>query len=511
MNLFGKKEQFVLLVGENGAILCHFVGKKLEHRLFSSTAAVVDRRDFNALLQQHPNAPISIMLDIMDQNYSQQSLPAVNAFSIDKLVKKRLERDFGADDIKGAISLGREESGRRDWNYLFVSVTRTEVVNQWMDYLVSLPNPFHGIFLLPLESNALSAKLTEASKKEKKIAAEWQLVTSHHKTSGIRQTVLRKGKTIFSRLILPGKDSLPELLAGTIEQETSNTIEYMRRLEFKDEDALQVVMIVGGEIKQHLQSMKAHHFEVQAYTPSEMAAVLGVPEISQAEDKFADILFATSLLNHKEVLKLYTPETLKLSYFIRAYQYSFIFMATVVPAFLLYCLFVGYQLFSLHQNINDLEYKKADIESRWKKVQESGEYDINEATRITDVIGIHKKLLKAMHSPLVELKYAYDAIQEEARVRNIDWSFSQGFSSKSAEPRVACKFDMEFFNTGANIDTLFKNFDAFTSNLRNTFKDYELSHTKLPDKITAGETHTSVDVQVTVTNKLDEKSKARRR
>ena len=70
-------------------------------------------------------APIVLVIDNMDQSYIQQSLPPVSSFSVQKLIKRRLERDFGKNDIKGAISLGRDTGGRKDWNFLMVALERS--------------------------------------------------------------------------------------------------------------------------------------------------------------------------------------------------------------------------------------------------------------------------------------------------------------------------------------------------------------------------------------------------
>ncbi len=503
MFAFGRRERFVLLIGEHGAILSLFVGKKLEKRLFSPGTSVGDRREFNALLQKYTQVPIVILLDIMDQTYTQQTLPAVSMFSVEKLVKKRLQRDLDQNDINGALSLGREKGGRKDWKYLFVSVTQTETLREWIEYVVSLPNPFQGIFLLPIESASVAVKLPLVDKESKAEDSDWKLLVSHHKVSGIRQTVVHKGKTIFSRLIMPGKENMPELLAGYIEQETLNTVEYLSRLSFAEESKLNITLIVSKEIKEHLQKNRIQDHYVEVLTPHETAQAFGLNEISEENDKFADIFFAASFLDSKPQLRLYTPETKQLVMMTSLAQYSTLAVVMISPILVGLSLYTGYGIFSIKQSIKTLENEKADIEAKWKVVQESGGYDIDEATRITNIVQLHTKLTNASESPLPFFEKTKVAIQTEALVKSIQWSYNQSFDPEKKTERMSVKFDMEFLNRGTNIDTLFSNFEAFSRRLKREFKDYELSHTKLPDKITLGQETGIINLQVTITDKLN--------
>lgn len=502
-----RKERFVLLIGENGAILSLFVGKKLEKRLFAAGTSVGDRRDFNALLQKYPQAPLSILLDVMDQNFSQQVLPAVSALAVEKLVKKRIERDFDPQDINGAIALGRESGGRKDWKYLLVSVTKTETLSEWIDYAASLLNPLQGIFLLPIETGSLVKRLPLVDKEGKAEPTDWHLIVSHHKISGIRQTVVHKGKTIFSRLIMPGKENMPELLAGYIEQETSNTVEYLHRLSFNEDSKLNITMVVSDDIKHHLgQSRNEHHY-VEVLTPNEISKAFGFSEISEETDKFADIFFAAQFLNARHALKMHTPLTKKMSLMAAGVKYSTWLMMLCVPLITLASIYVGVQSFMMNSDIKKLEDEKASIESKWKAVQESSDYDIGESTRITDLVHLHEKLLEAVHSPNGLFLKLRNATASDAVVKGIQWDFDQSFDAQQKVRGVSAKFDLEFLNKGTNIDELFNNFEAFSRRLKREFKDFEVTHTKLPEKITLGEQARTINMQVTISNKLKEEGR----
>ena len=79
--------------------------------------------------QQTPltNAPPKPLFEIdsIDQVFVQQTLPPVSSMSVQKLINRRLEREFKPEDIKGALVLGKEKTGRKDWNFLMVSVEKS--------------------------------------------------------------------------------------------------------------------------------------------------------------------------------------------------------------------------------------------------------------------------------------------------------------------------------------------------------------------------------------------------
>jgi len=51
-------------------------------------------------------------------------LPPVSRFR-PKLIRRRLERDFANSEIRGAILLGREQTGRKDWNFMMVALEKS--------------------------------------------------------------------------------------------------------------------------------------------------------------------------------------------------------------------------------------------------------------------------------------------------------------------------------------------------------------------------------------------------
>jgi hypothetical protein len=274
---------FVLMVGDEGGILVKLQGKVVVSRLFSASPDVGSLHKFEEELKSHPKAPIMLLFDMMDQTYVRQTLPPVSSFSLDGIITRKLNKDFAADDIKGYVILDREKTGRKDWNYLIVSISNNLILQKWLSFVVERNNPFRGIGLLPLEAqNFIQAYekvfTKQIDKKRKTSSYEWQILVSHNKVGGFRQVVLRNNRLIFTRMAQPFGESAPDVIAGNIEQEMINTLEYLKRLGLQDPNTISIVIMASEEIKNALDPKNikagAHHF----MTPMQMSEVLNIPD-----------------------------------------------------------------------------------------------------------------------------------------------------------------------------------------------------------------------------------------
>jgi hypothetical protein len=497
---FLEKKKFILIIGDDGAILALVNKTKVEKRLFAVSPSLSDRREFNELLKKYPKVPIFVLLDTMEQSYTKQTLPAVGALAIGKLVKKRLDRDFAASDIKGAIALGRDEAGRRDWMYMFASAPVTPVIADWMAYVSSLDNKFTGIYMLPVEMESFVRSFNKKAdpKDKKSVAPPWQFLVTHNKTGGFRQIILQNGKVIFTRLIRPGKDVVPDIVAGNIEQEILNTVDYMRRLSFGDEDELEVIAIVSAEIKRSMANIKIRGKEVNIYTPFDAANELGLKDVISPEDKFADLVLAVNFANSRAILKLEDPAMKMVNTLIAVNMLSTLAMIAIMPVFAIYILYLIFSIISGSQSVKEEENKKATIEKNWKDARQSDVYSIDDSNKIADVATLHKKLI-VTSSPLDVVVKAAVSQRDYALTKSFTWSFDKEKKKENA------LFNMEFSNTGASPEELFKNYDTFRANVKKELDGYTVDVSELPQTITFEDKSKVIPVQIKIDSMDKEK------
>lgn len=502
MKLFSKLK-IVIIIGDNGTIVSLLDGKKLLQRLFVASTETEDSHSFSTFLSKYNEVPIYILLDTIDQTYTQQSLPGVSSMSIGKLVKKRLERDFAESDLKGAIQIKRQDGGRRDWLYMFVSTPQSESLLSWIELITKMNSRIMGIFLLPLEMERFVKNLNKIIFKDDKEKSSWQFLVTHNKSGGFRQIITHNGSVVFTRLIRQGKDTLPDILAGNIEQEIFNTIDYIRRLSFDDHEEIDVIAIVSKEIKKGLKTTNIRGRNLLVYTPFEIAEKLGFVDVATLEDKFSDILLTANFINSKVKLKLNTKLTEKLQTLHTIQKYIGVLCIGVIPFTLAFIGYFLYQIIGISSEIEIKEKVKMQVDRELSAFSKTDSLQIEDIEKIADSVAVYTSINENKVLPLKMVKKMIDSQKGYAFTESINWSVNEKSKSNSAGNQVTFVFNMNFYNSGSNIDELFRNFDEFTSRIRENFSDYSVEHSRLPQRIDPSEFGKEIGVQVTVSTQKE--------
>jgi hypothetical protein len=456
---------FVLFVGDDGAVLVYYQGKKVLRRLFSPAHDDKTSNVFIDLLAEFPNAGIYVLVDVLDQAYVRHTLPPVTALSVNKIIKRRLNRDFSATDLKGAISLGREKKGRKDWNFLLISLSYNGKLKGWLDLFYDLPNRLMGIYLSPVESqliivslkNALakqnlsvSPKLSVESKKDKANTIlpkqkatqtnipKWDILVMHNKTGGFRQVVLRDNKLVFTRMAQYSPNEKPSVMAGNVEQEIKNTIEYLKRLSFSQGSELHIINIIGEEIKNNINSNIFNATSCVLLTPHEAATLLKIEDAILSADKFTDIFLSCAFLQYKKhCLKLMSETIKQMEKLYQAIFLSKIAACLAVIALLGYSSYNGYSGFMAQSS---LEEKKNEIKQSLVRLenfkQQSKDFKITPA-KIDSLIKIND--LISYPSPNYDelIVGIANNINNDAQVKKFEWSNNGGNFSADLQNKGA--------------------------------------------------------------------------
>lgn len=418
-----KSARYVLFLGDEGAILIYLKEGRVETRLFAATAEGDESKAFRDALTADPGAPVFLLADTMDQTYMQQVLPPVTALSVGKLVKRRLERDFGPEDIKGAIPLGRDKEGRKDWNFLLVALEKSPALAAWLAFLMEFPNRFGGIFLVPIETELVVRQLESAWAANRQKGAVWQFLVSHNKVGGFRQVILKNGRVVFTRLAQPVGEATAEVVAGNIEQEVLSTIEYMKRLGYQDAAGLDLFIIVSADIKKAIDTARFNVALLKVLTPHEVAVILDLQGATQPADRFGDVVMAACIgRSQRMILKLGTPQTMKLDqlYQIQLTQRA---AAGVIAGGLL--LFSGVQvadIFSLGGELEALEKKKQAEQRSYDSLLAQVEKYPEKIDKIVDMVELYDVMTEEAQSPLHFLSQFSPALPPTVRVTTLDWT-----------------------------------------------------------------------------------------
>lgn len=108
------------------------------------------RRNFARYLQQTPDYPIYVLVDIMEEEFRTDTIPHVFGSDRKALIKRRQSRLFKETVYFHTQIQGREEQGRRDSKVLFMALSNQEIIRPWLEILEQHKVPLAGMSSLPL-------------------------------------------------------------------------------------------------------------------------------------------------------------------------------------------------------------------------------------------------------------------------------------------------------------------------------------------------------------------------
>ncbi len=442
------KKAFVFFIGDEGAILSYFENNIVIKRLYSAEYDSRSTDTFKELLTTHPQAPIHMLVDLMDQSYVRHSLPPVTPLGVNKIIQRRLARDFAPDDLKGAISLGRDKKGRKDWNFLLVSLSYSAFLKNWCELIYDLPNRFTGVYLAPIESQKIIKRMNQslyatpeaskktffAKKKKDKSAnkesssdiTKWDILVIHHKTGGFRQVVLKNEQLVFTRMAQSSHQEKSNVVAGNIEQEVKNTIEYLKRLSFSDTSHLNIMMVLGEDIRNEIDPKIFNANVYRVLTPYEAAELIDIQHSLLSGDRYGDIFISAAFMIFKKPeLKLIPNAIAKIEKYYKGIK------AAKVAGLILSIFLIGaaglysYQLLISKNMLVDLNQEKSQLARRVQYFEEKAvDFEVDPFI-VDSLIKINDLIYKTMPQYTVIIDKVTEFVNEELIVSSFEWGITK--------------------------------------------------------------------------------------
>jgi hypothetical protein len=476
--------RFVLLLGDDGAILIFMRGNSVQRRLFAPSPQLDHIASITELMSANPGVPLTILMDVMDQQYVRHSFPPVSSLSVGGLVKRRLDRDFQAEDLKGSLPLGRDKTGRKEWNFLLIALAYTPQLQEWLEILVELPNELKGIYLVPVETQLYIPALKKALGGE---PMSWQLLVTHNKVSGFRQVVLRDGRIVFTRVSQSIDDGTAAVTAGNIEQEIINTIEYLRRLGFQENSSMEIYVIAAQEVKDALDINRFQAGIGHVLTPLDVADLLGLQQAALSADRFGDVVLASWFAkSRKHVLKLQTAYGEQLAKLYTARRAMLGVGALAVVAALGMAAMHVMGAVSTEQQATDIETRRGDLQQQVAAQQKIIDaLDKNVAYK-SAVVAVSDAYMKDTYNPLDFITALTPFITDNVRVTDMQWGAADGLANSNAVPPMPgtaapitgplqIKLTIEFLQQYKDLETLTEAVDKYVASIKTGLPRYAIT------------------------------------
>lgn len=191
LSLSGQRKALILILKDEDMEVLTWENKVLSHNAnFLTNEESLDV--FARFLDNHQNYPVIIIADVIEESFRLDSIAHVSANDRKAILDRKLEYLFRGSSFRTARVTSRQSTGRRDDNILLSALTKPEVIQPWIDVILSKKMAIQSITSAPyiLEKYAIRQELGKT---------ENLLLVSLEEGSGFRQTFLQNGRVLFSR------------------------------------------------------------------------------------------------------------------------------------------------------------------------------------------------------------------------------------------------------------------------------------------------------------------------
>jgi len=406
-----------LFVSADKVSVYHWVKGELgSSYLFDIDAA--GRENFERYLSESDNTPMTILVDIIEEEFRQDTIPHVFGADRQSLIDRKKSRLFRDADYIYVQNQGREEEGRRDDRILFLALTNQEIIKPWIELLEKFKVPLKGILSIPLLLQSYIKTLPDVS--------DHALIVTMQSISGLRQTFFHKKELKISRLSkLPRYGT--QAYAPRIESEVEKIQRYLNSLRLVPSDTSLDVYIFADKStldelenkKISLPMLKRHYYDVNKLIESNQE---GVSQVIPFSDQL--------LLNHllKSQVKNCYASSYEMRYSkTRNTRYAMNFASAALLFFAL--------LYSGINFMGGMTYKQESEAAKSKAEFYQVRYDLAreglpkipvEPTQIKVAVDAAATLAEYKSTPYEMLSLIGKGLEQYPRIKldNFDWSAS---------------------------------------------------------------------------------------
>ena len=248
----------------------------------------VGRANFGRYLQETPNTPTYLLLDIIEEEFRLDTIPHVFGSDRKALIERKQSRLFRDAVYFYTENQGREEEGRHDDKVLFMALTNYEIIKPWLDLLDNNKVPLTGIISLPQLIQSYIKTLPDIS--------NHALIVTLQSISGLRQTFFQNKLLKISRLSkLPRYGTVP--YAPKVNSEIEKIQRYLNSLRLIPNDAaLDIYIIADKSVLDEMERQKASSSMIKKHYLDVNKLVQSAGLDSDLSTPFSDQLFIYHLL-----------------------------------------------------------------------------------------------------------------------------------------------------------------------------------------------------------------------
>lgn len=249
--------------------------------------------DFRHYLEQTENISSRFLVDVIEEDFRNETVPHVNAKDRQAVISRLIDRHYrSSQNYSYSEIVGRKKTGRKDDIVLLGAMTNPELIQPWMTILDECEVTLSTILTLPL----LSKNILKSIDATKGVV----LLVSQQVNSNVRQTLFRDGKLVSSRQSIINQDindisNIGDLAAPEVER----TIEFLRTQGLINKDEMLDLHIIGSDEQLLSLEKSFKENEKRKVYIHPISGIKNKLAITGINEKFSDGLFAYLCINPK--------------------------------------------------------------------------------------------------------------------------------------------------------------------------------------------------------------------
>ena len=385
---------------------------------------------FGEYVATHAQSLFYVMADIVEEDFSQESIPSVGGKDRRLLLQRKLAQRYRDTSLALAMSLGFEKiKERREEQILFSSFTNTQQFQPWLEVLRAQSARLVGIYSVPLIAPILSKRIGIKHPDFLLISLEG---------AGLRQTYIQKGQVRFSRLGTADRED-PRLLAETCAAESGRIQQYLINLRIipRSSTALEAVVLIPQSFKPFYEdacrSTAAMRFQILDIESCAKSSGLGkTPSDSEAETLFLHALSTT------QPPQQFATEDLRRFYHLWRAKIA---LLSVGAAAFTFCLLLAslkvFEFMGINAEANSDLQQEASATRQYAKIQAQFPSTPTASDKLKVLVSNYSTILLQPNSPeplLLQISKALASVPQ-IEIERIDWDGPpNGRSTSPAKP-----------------------------------------------------------------------------
>lgn len=178
-------------ITQDALVVWNAVGKAvIEDMRFPSSDAGYEQ--FSSYLEKVSHDRTLMVVDVIEEEFSIDSLPAVSGSDRRSLIERRLKKRFSRTPYRTGVYLGKRRRASDNFNAVYTAITNHELIDPWIELITRHKIPLVGITSIPL----LSVDLLKEFRKP----AENSMLVTQHQGGRLRLVFIKSGHAVSARL-----------------------------------------------------------------------------------------------------------------------------------------------------------------------------------------------------------------------------------------------------------------------------------------------------------------------